>query len=133
MFGLALVAAILPAMASNPPVDGVRHASICWINDVVASDNGVRIYFRRKGGPLFVSLPDQIFRPSDEPIDPTRPEEAAVEARVGDKLAPTNSPEDGCHLEVVNRNGRIGVEARAFFNPPGLPATSKIEFIPARD
>jgi hypothetical protein len=123
--------AALPSTSSNITIADVHRPAICWISDVVASEKGVRIYFRRKGGPLFVSLPDGFLSPSDAPIDAARPEDAAVEVRLGDKLAPTNSPEDGCSLVVVNRDGQIGVEASAFFNPPGLPSQLKTEFIPA--
>lgn len=133
MLGLALIGAGLPFAVSNISVAGVAGPGICWVSDVVVSEKGVRIYFRRKGGPLFVSTSDGFIIPSDAPIDPARPEEAGVEARLGDRLAPGNSPEDGCSLTVVNRDGRIGVEAKAYFHPIGLPSQSESEFIPARD
>lgn len=130
MMGLALIATVLPsalpAVARDTP-------SICWIADVVTSENGVRIYFNRKGGPLFVEMADRLFRPADAPVDAARPDEAGVEVRLGDKLRPSNSPEDGCMLEVVRRDGRLGIKAEAFFHPPGLPPASKKEFIPAHD
>jgi len=133
ILGFALIAAALPSSLANVPSADVRPPSICWITDVVASENGVRIYFSRKGGPVFVSTPTGFFRPADAPIDPARPNDAALEARLGDKFAPTNSPEDGCALEVVRRKGRIGVQATAYFHPSGLPSQSKTEFIPAHD
>jgi len=130
MVGLSLIVA--GSLMTIPRADA-RPPSICWVTDVVTSGDGVRIYFSRKGGPLFVSMPDGIFRPADAPIDAARPQEAGVEARLGDKLAPANSPEDGCSLEVVRRDGRIGIQAMAYFHPVGLPAQKKTEFIPAHD
>ncbi|WHU02282.1 hypothetical protein [Sphingomonas sp. NIBR02145] len=133
MIGLALIAAVLPPTLADLPSADTRSPFICWVTDVVTSENGVRIYFNRKGGPGFVSTPNGGFRPDAAPADPARPEEAGVEARLGDKLFPQNSPEDGCSLEIVRRNGRIGVRAMAYFHPVGLPAQKKTEFIPAHD
>ncbi len=130
MVGLALIVA-----ASLTTISGTdaRPPSICWITDVVTTESGVRIYFSRKGGPGFVSTPNGDFRPDAVPVDPARPEEAGVEARLGDKLFPQNSPEDGCSLEVVRRKGRIGVRATAYFHLPGMRPETKTEFIPAHD
>lgn len=133
MMGPALIAMTLPQVALVVPTDPVRTPSVCWISDVVASGKGVRIYFSRSGGPLFVNLSNGIFRPSDAPIDPARPDEAAIDLGLGDLLYPTNSPEDGCTLVVVNRNGHIGVDASAYFHPIGLPSQSTSEFIAARN
>lgn len=130
MVGLALIAAAslvtISAADAQPP-------SICWITDVVTSENGVRIYFSRKGGPGFVSTPNGDFRPDAAPADPERPQEAGLEARLGDKLFPQNSPEDGCQLEVVRRGGRIGVRATAYSHLPGIRPQKKTEFLPAHD
>lgn len=127
MIAFALLAAALPVSVAPPPASG-----ICWVRDVVAIEGGVRIYFSRKGGPLFVTNGDQMFRPGDAPVDPARPEEAGMEAKPGDRLSAQNSPEDGCSLEVVTRDGKIGVEAKAYFHPIGLPSEERVEFIVAR-
>jgi hypothetical protein len=130
MIAFALLTAALPAPVAPlapPPAPG-----ICWVRDVVAIEGGVRIYFSRKGGPGFVDTPTGLFRPGDAPVDPARPDEAGVDAKLGDRLGPQNSPEDGCSLEVVTRDGKIGVEAKAYFHPIGLPSEERVEFIVAR-
>lgn len=129
----ALIAMNFAAIVSEVPARTPGTPSICWVSDVVATEKGVRIYFHRKGGPLFVSLSNRIFRPADAPVDPARPDEGAIDVGLGDRLFPTNSPEDGCTLVVVERNGRIGLEAKAYFNPPGLPQHSESDFIPSHE
>src|SRR4051812_1508366 len=126
------IIALFSLIGSEAPGQ-VRSSGICWVSDVVVSGEGVRIYFRRVGGPTYISASDGIFRPSIAPIDPARPDEAALEAKLGDLVGATNGPEDGCSLVVVKKDGRIGVEAKASFNLPGAPSQSRSEFIPAHD
>ena len=128
--------ALLGAFASTASVSSNANAPttpICWVTDVVVSKNGVRIYFPRGNSPSYILSRDNIVRPSDAPIDTARPKEVAVEAKLGDHLTAGNSHHDNCAMVVAMRNGRIGVEAKAFLNLPGLPPDSKSEFMPAHD
>jgi hypothetical protein len=130
MLALALVAAASLANEAGATID-IQPRHICWITDVVATDLGVRIYFPRRERIPAVVTSTGIFRVADAPVDPKRPEEAGLEASLGDRLSASNSPEDGCSLLVVKQNGQVGLQASAFFNPPGLAPTSREEFIPA--
>lgn len=77
-----MIAAAAPLAALAPPPPG----GICWVRDVVPIEGGVRIYFARQGRPGFVSMATGFFRPGDAPVEPARPDEAGVEAKLGDRL-----------------------------------------------
>jgi hypothetical protein len=85
MFSSSVTAAVFMSIAPISSATPFQQQASCWINHVVATKNGVRVYFRRKGGPLFVNLADRVFIPAAAPVDPARPEDAAVEVILGDR------------------------------------------------
>ncbi|WP_326412417.1 hypothetical protein [Sphingomonas sp.] len=101
------------------------------MSDVRVSNEGVRVYFPRRGGPMFVSHRGSILIPEAAPAEPDTPD-AAMSAVLGEEFFASNGPEDGCTLTVVLKDGKVGLDARATMNLPGLPHQSETQFIPAR-
>lgn len=127
-----------PAAVDRGQPQAVRTAlkpneMLCWVTAVRTDPAGVRIHFNGGGGPLFVGLPAGHWAPDRASSEAQTPDGPFVIARPGDKLSPQNSHHDNCTLEVVRRNGRLGVLATAHLHLPGLEPESASAFMPAVD
>lgn len=141
--GLLAGAAIISACAAPVAVEPQRHQQaraapvsdqkICWITAVRTDPAGVRIHFSGAGGPLFVSRSEGDWAPDPAAPSAQNPDGPFLIAKLGDKLYPANSHHDSCELEIVKRDGRVGVQATASLHLPGLAPASASAFMPAVD
>jgi hypothetical protein len=127
-----------PAAVDRQQVQAVTIASepdkmICWVTAVRTDPAGVRIHFNGGGGPLFVGHPGGSWAPDPASPAARTPDGPFLIAKPGDKLSPQNSHHDTCELEVVRRDGRLGVMATAHLNLPGIEPSSASVFMPAAD
>jgi hypothetical protein len=99
---------------------------MCWISDVQRERAGVRIEFG-EGGPMFVNRGGENWFPDREKNG------RSLIAKIGETLYAGNSHHDFCKIEVVEKDGKVGVRAKASLNLPGLPSREEFEFIPAKN
>ena len=118
-----------------PLANSASAVQICWIDHVVKQGAGILVYFQ-EGRPVSVNHGGEPARyvigaGSQLGIQPGLNAVEAVPAVLGDKLFVRNSPEDGCNMEVVARDGKIGLFAAAFLLPPGFSRIRDEKFFPA--
>jgi len=132
---MALSVAIA-AVFSAPAISEAQTSYPCWIGYVKSSGDGVDVYFRP---PRTVALLDgnqsrtyEIGGGDARPSLPDTPNKVFfVHARLGNKLFTHNGPEDSCTMEVVSRDGRLGIDAHTAFHVLGLPSSDASVFVPA--
>jgi len=144
-----LVMAILAVLAAQA---NAAQAKLCGIVRVEKADFGVRVYFGQgtalKHGagfspPGWASVVIDVDSPLPaEPIKPVRPlklfEEAsryrAFAAASGEIFSvATGSLHVSCRMEVLSKDGRLGIFAKEFYDGHGLRSrvSEQTEFIPA--
>ena len=104
---------------------------ICWIEHVKQTAQGVDIYFMKTMTRVLRNRTWEDMPLASITIDGKEVAYPHVSTVLGDELFLANSPEDGCSIKVAMQDGSIGVIARAYFNPPGLPRATSTQVIPA--
>jgi hypothetical protein len=136
LVAVALIGVLAPSQAL---------AQLCWVARVNKTDTGIKIFF---GGThvIHVNGPSGKYDlwvdgvGTEAPATGAKPRVVnAVAAKVGDHLGVWNSPEDACEMQVVLRNGAIGLVVHASFHPQMMlpdgvvgPASDRTEFVPAQ-
>jgi hypothetical protein len=108
---LKIFAASLCCMAVASPA---LAAGICWIDTVEKTPTGVAVHFTDR---RMISLDSASGGSQAVDVDPKAAAGAntskSLEAKLGDRFSSHNTPEDGCSMEVVSQDGKIGVMAHA--------------------
>jgi hypothetical protein len=103
----------------------VRSASICWIDRVELTEDGVRV-FHKSGLVNGIRRADgRLERPRVEAGQPR-----SFDLREGDSAAMSGGAHDWCSVKAQRHGEVLGVQLNATSRPHGLPATTASQFVP---
>jgi hypothetical protein len=105
--------------------------NICWIEKVEAVPDGIEIHFIENWQGSCFRLNNKTN--SDQcPIAEDKGKRR-VKLALGDKVYVAQSPHDVCPLEVIEQQGRIGVQAKASVYLHGFGSNTSEKFIEAQE